>query len=67
MTLRLHSMSFRYLIDWRVQAIRYRQDPSARNGQVPTLNGQDVVVDDREPRNLALEAAIEALIRQDRL
>jgi hypothetical protein len=65
--IKMHSMTFRYLIDWRVEVIRYRTDDTARNGQVPTLFGRDVHVDDREPRNEALEATLQALFEQDKL
>jgi hypothetical protein len=64
--IRMHSMTFRYLIDWRVEVIRYKQG-SGLTGQYSTLFGRDVVIDDREPRNEALEATIQALFEQDRL
>lgn len=52
---RMHSMTFRVLIDSRLMAIRYKR--SGQN-QVPTFDGRDVIVDDREPRNEVLEALL---------
>jgi hypothetical protein len=65
--MKMHSMSFNMLLDWRVEAITFKAEPTARNGQVPTLRGVVIEVDDREPRNLPLELTLETLVAQGKL
>ncbi len=58
-----HSLTYVALL--KARAIRFRHEPyDARKQQrpIPTFDGRDITINDRFPRNEALEALVEIII-----